>query len=95
MKLVIWRILKTDDAECYSIISKTKKGALEQYKQNSAGFDFELEQIEFEFESSFDLFDFATTEFGGRGTYLNSKILSSYHIKVPDLNGLIEVKKIK
>ena len=94
MKLIIWRILKTDDAECYSIISKTKKGAMEQYENYSEGFDFELEQVEFEFENSFDLFKAITGEFGGRGTYIGGNIISTYHI-TKKANGWPVAKKVK
>ena len=68
MKLKYWYAECLDDARCYSIIAKTKKGAKAQIESESlhAGRFGPIHQREIEFTDSFDLFKWATSEGGGR-----------------------------
>lgn len=80
MKLTIWTISQRNDSDVYSILAKTKKQALAQYWwDNPADYSPILEKRVIEFKDSFDLFDHATTEGGGRtGT---GRLESVYLIK--------------
>lgn len=65
-KLTYWIAEQDEDSPCYSIISKTKKGCLEQMALRP---DVRYEaprKVEIVYADAFDLFDQATNEGGGR-----------------------------
>lgn len=68
-KLTYWIAPRTDDAACYSIIAKTKKAVqaiLDSGQYDHATFD-PIEKRTIHYADAFDLFDWATSEAGGRG----------------------------
>ena len=66
-KLVYWYAQCLDDADAYSIVARTKKDAKAQMIERGADRFGELERKEFEYKNAFDLFEYATSEGGGRG----------------------------
>lgn len=70
MKLTIWTIKETSDIgdfDAYSLIARTKKEVLAQYWQEfSTSLEPIIQKKVIEFKDSFDLFDLATGEGGGR-----------------------------
>lgn len=86
MKLTYWAISCTDDAECYSIIGKTRKEALEKYLQRDEwkGYAAVVSQLEVEYDNAFDLLDILTNEGGGR--------LAGHEVKTYELVKLLKDK---
>jgi len=67
MKLTIWTIKETSDVDVYSLMARTKKQVLAQYWQEfSTSLEPVIQKQVIEFKDSFDLFDLATGEGGGR-----------------------------
>jgi len=73
-KLKIWIAKQTEDGTCYNLIGKTKKEVSEKIKFHAhIKFDT-IGRYEVSYKDAFDLFDWATSEAGGRdGSY---KVLS-------------------
>jgi hypothetical protein len=68
-KLTYWIAERTDDAICYSIIGKTKKAVqaiLDSGQYDHATFEPVQKRV-IHYQDAFDLFDWATSEAGGRG----------------------------
>ena len=66
-KLTYWYCASIGDAECYSLIAKTKREAARLRLINGAQW-YELpEKRVFEYQDAFDLFNWATGPAGGRG----------------------------
>ena len=64
--LTYWVASCTDDADCYSIIGKTRKSVLEQLEQYGPDrFEAPVKKVIF-YSDAFDLFALATSEGGGR-----------------------------
>lgn len=66
-KLTYWYAECLDDADCYSIVSKTKKEAVAKMESYGAHRYAEPVKKVFEYRDAFDLFEYATGEGGGRG----------------------------
>lgn len=65
--LVYWYAECTADSEVYSIIGKTKREVTAQLAERGAlGFG-PIERKTLQYRDAFDLFDWATSESGGRG----------------------------
>lgn len=66
-KLTYWYCASIDQAECYSIIAKTKREAARMRLVEGADY-YELpEKRVLEYRNAYDLFYWATSEAGGRG----------------------------
>ena len=64
--LTYWYSACNDDADAYSIITKTKKEAVAQREQRGEDrFDAPVKKT-FNYTDAFDLFNQATSEYGGR-----------------------------
>jgi hypothetical protein len=66
-KLVYWYAECLDDADAYSVIAKTKKAALAELGNRNAERFGEVEKRTITYRDAFDLFDWCTSEGGGRG----------------------------
>lgn len=67
--LKYWIAECTNDAICYSIVGKTKKDVWAQVLSNTSGLKFEVPvQRTIEYKDAFDLFDWLTSEGGGRAS---------------------------
>jgi hypothetical protein len=65
--LVYWYAECTDDSDVYSIIGKTKKEVKAQLvERGEVGFG-PIERKVLQYRDAFDLFDWTTSEGGGRG----------------------------
>ena len=65
-KLSYWYAECLDDAECYSVVAKTKKEAKAMIAERGFHRYGELVRKEFVYKNAFDLFEYATSEGGGR-----------------------------
>lgn len=66
-KLTYWVASVIDDADCYSIIGKTRKSVLEQIEQVSSPERYETPvKKDIYYKDAFDLFAWVTSEGGGR-----------------------------
>jgi hypothetical protein len=66
--LTYWVAERTDDASCYSLIGKTRKSVQAQLDTGNwshATFDPIVKKT-IEYKDAFDLFDYLTSEDGGR-----------------------------
>lgn len=65
--LTVWVAPRNNDAPCYSLIGKTKKSVLEQLaaRRDQDAFD-PIEKRVIHYKDAFDLFDYVTSESGGR-----------------------------
>ena len=67
-KLTYWYAAVKRDSDCYSIVAKTKKDAERQLNDRGGPQYFDpIEKRTFVYKDAFDLFDWATSEGGGRG----------------------------
>jgi len=68
-KLIYWVARHEHDSQCYSIIAKTKKGVKEQLENiwNPEAYG-PIEKRMIEYQDAFDLFDWVTSEGGGRAS---------------------------
>ena len=66
-KLVYWYAECLNDADAYSVIAKTKKAALAELANRNAERFGEVEKRTITYRDAFDLFDWCTSEGGGRG----------------------------
>ena len=66
-KLTYYYAERLDDAECYSVIATTLKGAREQVKLFSGAEYGPIEKKELIYRNAFDLLSWAASEGGGRG----------------------------
>ena len=69
MKLTVWIMTQDEDSECYNIIAKTKKAALEEAADRPRTKWSEPKKMEIHYRDAFDLFALATSEAGGRSPY--------------------------
>ena len=67
MKLSYWYARCLNDSECYSVIAKTKKEAQKQVAAKDHTDFGPVEKRVLEYRDAFDLFDYVTSEGGGRG----------------------------
>lgn len=68
-KLTYWYAERLDDADCYSVIAKTKREALAKVAESSHYADFgPVEKRTIYYGDAFDLFDQVTSEGGGRSS---------------------------
>ena len=84
MKLTYWTIKCTNDSHCYSIRSKTKKGAIETLLNgvlDPNDYDNEVCRITLEYKDAFDLLDGAFSESGEYANLIDSKAYSIAHLK--------------
>lgn len=66
-KLVYWYAERVGDSDCYSVVARTKKDALLQMEQQGASNYERPVKKTLEYKDAFDLFDWVTSEAGGRG----------------------------
>ena len=70
MKLTVWIAEQNHDSQCYNVVARTKKECLEKIATQYKPQDFDAPQkVVIEFKDSFDLFEYITSEAGGRHTY--------------------------
>jgi hypothetical protein len=65
--LVYWYAECADDSEVYSVIGKTKKAVTAQLAERGHASFGPIERKVLQYRDAFDLFDWATSEGGGRG----------------------------
>jgi hypothetical protein len=65
--LVYWYAQCLDDADAYSIVAKTKKEVKAQLADRNDSRYGPIERKVLQYRDAFDLFDWATSEGGGRG----------------------------
>lgn len=65
MKLTYWYAECISDNDCYSLIAKTKREAMLKYNERPKDF-LPVEKRTIDYKDAFDLFNCATSEFGGR-----------------------------
>lgn len=65
-KLTYWYAECIGDSNCYSIVTKTKREA-EALRAKSPEFWEPVEKRTIHYKDAFDLFDWSTSEGGGRG----------------------------
>ena len=65
--LVYWYAECTTDSEVYSIIGKTKKSVTAQLAERGESGFGPIERKVLQYRDAFDLFDWTTSEGGGRG----------------------------
>lgn len=65
--LVYWYSQCLDDADAYSIVAKTKKEVKAQLADRNDSRYGPIERKVLQYRDAFDLFDWATSEGGGRG----------------------------
>jgi hypothetical protein len=66
-KLTVWIATQNDDAQCYNVIGKTKKSVLEQIAGLANRYEAP-KKVEIFYNDAFDLFEYVTSEGGGRHT---------------------------
>lgn len=66
-KLTYWYAERLDDADCYSVVARTKKDARAQVEERSYAEFGPIEKRVIYYKDAFDLFDQLTGESGGRG----------------------------
>ena len=66
-KLTYWYCECIGDSDSYSIIAKTKKEAMEKRTQQGERHYEKPEKRVIDYRDAFDLFDWCTSEGGGRG----------------------------
>lgn len=66
-KLTYWYCASIGDSDVYSIISKTKKDALAQRERDGVKYYEPPVKKTLDYRDAFNLFDWATSEGGGRG----------------------------
>jgi hypothetical protein len=76
MKIKLWIATQEQDSSCYNLIAKTKKELLQQIEKHSHVRYCEIAQVESNFRDAFDMFDWVTSENGGRSIYTFDKIIS-------------------
>lgn len=70
MKLTVWIAAQEGDATCYNIVARTKKDALAQMAQRSdTAWSAPIKRV-IEYRDAFDLFEYLTSEGGGRHEYI-------------------------
>lgn len=69
--LTVWMAVQHDDADCYNLIGRTRKAVLEQLdaRPDSNRYDAPRKVV-IQYKDAFDLFDWLTSEAGGRHTSL-------------------------
>lgn len=67
MKLYVWIATQDTDSECYNIVTRTKKEALDKIKNHGGEFSAPVRMV-IEYKDAFDLFERCTSEAGGRHT---------------------------
>lgn len=71
MKLTVWIATQEGDSQCYNIVARTKKEALEQMRHRGF-FDFAApRKVVIEYKDAFELFTMVTGEGGGRHVSYN------------------------
>ena len=73
-KLKIWIASQSEDSSCYNLISKTKKDLLIQIKKHDHIKYNTIGLYEIFYNNAFDLFDYVTSESGGRNPNIYKKI---------------------
>ncbi len=78
MKMTLWKIKCERDCDCYSIRSRTKKGAIALYNESrdesSGGFYADvIQKLVYEFKDSFDLADSIMSEDRGDWNLVESR----------------------
>jgi len=84
MKLTYWTIKCINDAHCYNIRSKTKKGAIETLLNGDfdpAEYDNEVWRMTLEYKDAFDLLDGAFSEEREDANLIDSRAYSIAHLK--------------
>jgi len=66
-KLTYWYAERLTDADAYSVITKTKKEATALVAKERPGTYGPVEKRVIQYRDAFDLFDWVTSEHGGRG----------------------------
>lgn len=71
MKLTVWIATQSADSQCYNVVARTKKAALEQIANSYRPSEYSApKKIVIEYKDAFDLFEYVTGEAGGRHEYL-------------------------
>ena len=69
--LTVWIAEQHDDADCYNVIGRTRKAVLEQLETRSNRNRYDApKKIVIQYKDAFDLFDWLTSEGGGRHVHL-------------------------
>lgn len=74
-KLVYYYAERLDDSDCYSIVSRTLKGAREMLKTRTHGEFGPIQKKELVYRDAFDMFTWIASEAGGHGA---GKTLKEY-----------------
>lgn len=69
-KLTVWIAEQNSDSQCYNIVAKTRKSALEQIAERDWVRFAQPKKVVIEYKDAFDLFEYLTSEAGGRNVYL-------------------------
>lgn len=65
--LTVWIAVQHGDAVCYNVIGRTRKAAQEQLDALPDGNSFDApRKVVIQYKDAFDLFDWVTSEGGGR-----------------------------
>jgi ribosomal protein S18 len=69
-KLTVWIAEQYSDSQCYNIVARTRKAALEQIAERDWVKFEQPKKVEIDYKDAFDLFEYVTSEAGGRSIYL-------------------------
>ena len=69
-KLTVWLSEQEQDNQCYNIVARTRREALEQIKQRNWTTWSKPKKVVVEYKDAFDLFEWVTGEGGGRHSHL-------------------------
>lgn len=69
-KLTFWIAEQHDDADCYNLVARTRKALLEMVSDRPDIKYDAPKKIEVFYKDAFDLFDYLTSEGGGRHSHL-------------------------
>jgi len=81
MKIKLWIATQEQNSSHYNLIAKTKKELLQQMAKYSHVRYDEIAQVESTFRDAFDMFEWVTSESGGRSIYTFDKIISKQKVQ--------------
>jgi len=69
--LTVWIAEQHDDHNCYNVIGRTRKSVLEQLETRSDSNRYDApKKVVIQYKDAFDLFDWLTSEGGGRHVHI-------------------------